>query len=408
VKDWLLANIALPREGLALFRRCLALLVLFDGLQRLSEAALLYSDRGVLPRYAYFSYLETTYSWSLYLLSGEPALAIVLLLLTVGLACWQLWGRDRRWSRVLLWMLVWSVQSRHPGLTDAADDLLRLLLFWNIFLPEKRQQQGKERGDLVSLGTLGLQWQLSLTLLGTCLQVTPERWALAAQWGQSEAIGAYWLGRVPLAALVALWLRPGRQLLLALSALALVVQAEVMHPIFPMTLTAGLSCLWCSTSGSGPLVLGDSLREPSRYKGRWLAWVLLCGLAALAALRGPAAPATLDLLGWRQDWGRVYPLSRASRGELVLRASGSREPLYTLDLQQGRRLRLLTDALLRDARLLPALVVCQAVRAGVEGPVEVWLKLERLTPQGDTPSPEVRQLGTVVVRAGRAVVEGAP
>lgn len=394
----LLASIALPREGLALFRRGLALLCLLDAGQRLTQATLLYSDRGVLPRYAYYAYLDTAHSWSLYLLSGQPIFATGLLLLTVGLAAWQLLGRERRAHRFLLWVLVLSVQQRHPGLVDSADDLLRLLLFWDVFLPD-----GKGQGDQLSLGTLGLQLQLSLAVLATSLHATPAHWAMAAQWGEAaQAMGLSWLGLAPLIALPAIWFGPSRQVLLPLVGLLLGAQAVLLDPTFPLTLAVGLACLWRRPGRAVQIGLGEALTAPRRHKVWLLAWTLVCLLTSWAVLAGSqlSAPA---VLGLQQDWSRVYPLSRELRSELILRPAGYPQPLYKLDLQQGRRLRLLSQALLQDPRLVSPLVVCLAVRGQVDVPIAIWQKTDRLSSEGLLPLAQVRQLGALTVQRGRAV-----
>ena len=405
----LLENLALPSEGLSLFRRALGALCLADALQRCTQATLLYSDLGVLPRSYVYALFDTEYSWSVYLLSGQPLFAIALLLLTALLGGAQMLGRERRASRVALWILILSVQNRHPGLLDSADDLLRLLLFWDMLLPN-RLEPGQ---DVVSLSTMGLQLQLSVTLLATAWQANPERWLLAAQWGEATPAARFpWLGLVPAVALPAIWWRKSRPVLVLPAALALLLQGLVLHPALPLTVLAGLLCLAAPLRGR-PVALrqvGVLAQSPrprlSLALGGLLclagpAWWLWPGLRVqppLAALGG--------VLGLHQDWSRAYPLASTSRAELILRAVGYPQPLYKLGKDQGRRLRLMSQTLLTDLRLARPLSLSFAERAELSRPVNVWLRVDTLAPDMTLIDPQIWQLDSVSARAAQSRDEG--
>lgn len=394
----LLSAMSLPAEGLTLFRRGLAVLCLLDVAQRLTQVSLLYSDLGLLPRYALFSLFPAAGSWSLYRLSGHPVFVASLMVLTIALAARQIMRRSPRWSRVALWALVLSVQQRNPAVNDASDDLLRLLLFWDIFLPEQTD------GDTVSLATLGVQWQLTLALLATGVD-SSRHWLLAAQWGQAvEAVRFPWLGHVVLLAIPAIWWAPSRRYLMPMVAVALLLQAVLLDPVFPLTMGCGLLCLWCPPSRMPGVEIGPDWRPAAT-----LAWASAC----LAALLWTAFPGWADSrlsllgdsLGWRQRWSRIYPLAEPVRGEVLLRVAGYARPVFSLDLRSGRRLRLLSQALLADSRLATPLAQSFAESMGTPRSVAVWLKTDWFDEKFSLPRQEVRQLEAVHARPGAEVEE---
>jgi hypothetical protein len=406
----LLQAMALSTQGLSIFRRGLGLLCLLDAGQRLTQATLLYSDLGVLPRSAVYSLFDSTYSWSLYFVSGQPLFAAGLLLLTAALGLAQMLGGGSRPLRIALWVLMVSVQNRHPGIVDSADDLLRVMLFWDIFLPDSQERAGPA---LVSLATLGWQCQLTVVLVVSAVfWALPHNWMLAAQWGNAvQACRVPWLGSAAGVAVVAVWWAGSRSVLLPLVGLILAAQAVLMHPVFPLTLAVALSSLSPDPRGSSDLPsqprVSAALRQPKRYSALLLGWLLLCLIGPLWLLLprpaefGPLA-ALGGSLGLRQDWTRSYPLARPLRAQVVLRPIGFPKSLYNLDLRQGRRLRLMSQAFLQDLRLVTPMAVSFAERDRLRTPVAVWLKIERFSPGLTLPRQEIRQLDSIRARAGLA------
>lgn len=122
-------------RSLALFRVLMGALAVADGLNRLSIAEAHYSDTGVLPRVAYLSELAAPYEFSLNLLSGDWRFQAALILLQVLCAFSFMVGYRGRSSAFLTWILVLSFHTRLPLNAHGGDDVLRLMLFWSMFLP---------------------------------------------------------------------------------------------------------------------------------------------------------------------------------------------------------------------------------------------------------------------------------
>ncbi len=127
-------RIRIDGRSLAAFRVALGLLVLADLARRARNLRAFYTDDGVLPRAAL---VETTgpLHWSLHLLSGE-AWAQALLFLVAGVfAAALVVGYRTRTATVVSWLLTVSLHNRVPDVLNGGDVLLRLLLFWAMFLP---------------------------------------------------------------------------------------------------------------------------------------------------------------------------------------------------------------------------------------------------------------------------------
>ena len=119
---------------LALFRVCLALIILLDLALRARDLTAHYSDHGVLPRAALLGDIGQGFP-SLHLISGSSKIEALLFVFSGLVALALLVGYRTRIATVVSWILLLSLQSRNPGVMQGGDMLLYLLLFWGIFLP---------------------------------------------------------------------------------------------------------------------------------------------------------------------------------------------------------------------------------------------------------------------------------
>ncbi len=114
----------------------LALVILADTAVSFSNAEIFYSDAGVLPRDVM---REQTWAdqgfWSLHALDGSVAWQLTLMSVQCLAALCLLAGWRTRLATILCWMLLASQDSRNLIVTNGADSIIRLLLFWSIFLP---------------------------------------------------------------------------------------------------------------------------------------------------------------------------------------------------------------------------------------------------------------------------------
>ncbi|HIB65273.1 MAG TPA: hypothetical protein EYO33_09215 [Phycisphaerales bacterium] len=373
----MLQLISLPTEGLGWMRRGLGLWCAVDCLVRLPEAAFYLSDLGVLSRSQYFTTLKGTYGFSFYLVSGQPWVVYALLLLTIGLGLLQLMGRDRRPTRVLLWVLMLSLQNRNPALLDASDDLVRLLLFWDIFLPPSGAKSNK---DVVTLATLGLQIQLTACLFFRGLSASAESFWLSVQWGTGQISPLYFgvLGfeRLLVWLLIpAVWFRPIRIPMLVLAVPILAARATLLHPLFPMTLLLALVSLLYHPKREQNL----EVLWPGSPPKKAAAMACLVGLATLTlALNispGGAAKALGQGLGFHQDWSQVYPVPSDRLVQLAALDQSTGQMIWSISSESGRRDRLFANKVGQDEYWASTLSTTLALRYGqVQGPVTVWMR----------------------------------
>lgn len=139
---------AIDLRSLALFRMGLGAILLADLAVRATSLVAHYTDTGLLPRS--LATLSHSDRWwpSLHMLSGEPSWQIALFCLAATVSVALLLGWRTRWATVISWILLISLQNRNHLVLNGGDGLLRMLLFWSMFLP------------------LGARWSLDSRLLG--------------------------------------------------------------------------------------------------------------------------------------------------------------------------------------------------------------------------------------------------
>ena len=127
------ARVGIDLRALAAFRIGLGALLLADLARRSRSLTAFYTDDGVLPRRAFFS--DYAASNSLHALSGEPWAVALLFGVAGAFALALLVGYRTRLVTVVSWLLLLSLHARNPMVLNAGDSLLRMLLFWSVFLP---------------------------------------------------------------------------------------------------------------------------------------------------------------------------------------------------------------------------------------------------------------------------------
>ncbi|WP_170157065.1 HTTM domain-containing protein [Roseimicrobium gellanilyticum] len=122
-------------RSLAAFRIALAAVVVSDSVVALTNAEAFYSDTGVLPRTALAEQWGGQMMWSLHALSGSLTWQVVLIVMQLMAAVSLLAGHRTRVATLVCWALVASLDARNPMINNGADSMIRLLLFWSVFLP---------------------------------------------------------------------------------------------------------------------------------------------------------------------------------------------------------------------------------------------------------------------------------
>lgn len=201
-----------PR-ALAFLRIGLACFVGYDLAGRLPSLAAHYTDQGVLPRPDLLQAFGWLHEWPLclHLMTGST-LGQALLFGVHGLAALALLvGYRTRLACFVVWWLTASLQWRNLYLGGGFDGLLRMLLFWGMFLPlgaraavDASDEPRRRDERYVSIAGMALLLQIAWVYFGAGW----AKWQTGA-WEQGEALGLIfaddyfvtgvgrWLGSLP-------------------------------------------------------------------------------------------------------------------------------------------------------------------------------------------------------------------
>lgn len=173
----------LDLRALALLRMATAAVVLLDLAIRSTDLEAHYANLGVLPLAALHAQVWSAYQFSLHAASGLWQAQAGLFLLAAGLAGALLLGYHTRLATVASWVLLVSVQNRNPLIGQGGDDLLRMLLFWGMFLPwgrvwswDARSRPAPARLDYFSAATAAYVVQIALLYWCTALLKNGPEW----------------------------------------------------------------------------------------------------------------------------------------------------------------------------------------------------------------------------------------
>jgi hypothetical protein len=173
----------LDLRALALLRIATAAVLLLDLAIRSTDLEAHYANMGVLPLPALFEHGWGQYGFSLHTASGLWQVQAVLFGLAGLAAGALLLGYHTRLATVVSWLLLVSVQNRNFLISQGGDDLLRMLLFWGIFLPwgrvwswDAKDKPAPLRLDYFSAATVAYIVQLALLYWCTALLKNGPEW----------------------------------------------------------------------------------------------------------------------------------------------------------------------------------------------------------------------------------------
>lgn len=124
----------LDLRSLAVVRIGTAGVLLADIIDRSRDLTALYTDNGVLPITALKDY-PLIWWLPIHNLNGSFEFQAVLFVTQAFFALTLLVGFKTTLSTIVSWILLNSLQSRNPLLFYGADQTLRMLIFWGMFLP---------------------------------------------------------------------------------------------------------------------------------------------------------------------------------------------------------------------------------------------------------------------------------
>lgn len=178
----------LDLRSLAVARIALALVILYDLTDRITDMSDHYTDLGVLPRNILIEYMFGAWEWSLHLTFGHFLGILALFIVAYLAAFFFLIGFKTRWAAFISWILLVSVQTRNPMILQGGDELLKMLLLWSCFLPmDSFYSVVSPRGDRIrphfSIATIGFTSQILIVYIFAGLFKLAER-----HWLGGEAL----------------------------------------------------------------------------------------------------------------------------------------------------------------------------------------------------------------------------
>ena len=174
-------------RALAALRVGLGALILIDLFGRAGDLTGHYSDLGMMPRAVLLEYLLTA-KWCicLHLISGAAGVQALLFLVAASFAVCLVVGWHTRLATACSWYLLLSLHDRNPLILQGGDTLLRMMLFWGIFLPlgavasmdalRMRQVEKREGRVLLSIPGAALLLQVAFVYWFSALLKNTPVW----------------------------------------------------------------------------------------------------------------------------------------------------------------------------------------------------------------------------------------
>ncbi|MFZ5609731.1 MAG: HTTM domain-containing protein [Pseudomonadota bacterium] len=284
---------AIDLRTLALLRAALGLLILADLINRAPDLTAFYSDYGVWPRPAAMAF-SSPWRWSLYFLSGEPAMIALLFAVQGVVALFLILGYRSRLMTFLSWLLLGSLANRNLVIQQGGDQLLGLLLFWAMFLP------------------LGARWSVDAALrpesapLGEARHFSPATIAILVQAASVYFFGAL-LKDSPI------WMPRGEAVYYALHLDSFATPIAVYFRAFPMLLQGLTYFVWTLELIMPVLMFSPLFHLPLRVLGLSLLIAMHLGFAAFLHIGLFPAISIASLLlflpteVWDRLEARVFP-----------------------------------------------------------------------------------------------------
>lgn len=170
-------------RSLAAFRIGLGAVVISDLIFKGADLTAFYTDQGFFPRTLAIKYLGW-WSFSFHMASGAFWFQALLLMAGLALAFCVMVGYQTRLATFALWLFVVSMQGRNFLILHSGDALIRVMLFWAMFLPMDRawsldnqwsRKTEEKPGGIANLATFCILIQLlSMYFFTALLKHDPE------------------------------------------------------------------------------------------------------------------------------------------------------------------------------------------------------------------------------------------
>jgi hypothetical protein len=190
IGTYLQKELSLDVRALSWMRICLGLVLIADWIIRMQSTVAHYTNAGVLPQQILIDYQWKEGFYSLFMWSDSLAWQYFLFFAAIVFSFFFTIGYFTRLSNLVVWVLLCSVHARNPFILQAGDELLRMALFWGIFLPlgkmysvdafHKKDLQEDQAGKTVfNIQSMGLMILVFGVYFFSALQKTSPEWRSA-------------------------------------------------------------------------------------------------------------------------------------------------------------------------------------------------------------------------------------
>jgi hypothetical protein len=175
--------LSIDPRSLALFRICLSVLILADLATRAGDLSAMYTDEGMFPRMEILRFSRSIWNWSFHFASGSIGFQGLLFAFAAVLAIALMVGFETRLAAVASWLMLVSLHNRTPPILSGADNLLRVLLFWAMFLPlgqvwslDARRHGTRSLRPSLSIASAAILFQLTAVYFFSAIFKTNPDW----------------------------------------------------------------------------------------------------------------------------------------------------------------------------------------------------------------------------------------
>lgn len=187
-------------RSLKAFRLTLSLLFIYDIVIRVTDFTAHYTNTGVLPIKIFDDHYYNKWNWSLIYWFNNSGSTLIVFILVLVAAILMFFGYRVKLMQIICWIGVVSIQNRNPVIYQGGDDLLRMLLFWSIFLPLKPTNENIQSTKFNSLVTFIILCQVLFPFFFSAIFKGRYEW-----WDEGSAI-YYALSLDQIARPIGLWI----------------------------------------------------------------------------------------------------------------------------------------------------------------------------------------------------------
>lgn len=183
IHQYCIKQFSLDTRALSLMRICLGLVLLADWIFRLNNFDAHYSTNGLMPSELLYAHNWKAGHYSIFLLSDSIYWQYTLFGIGILFSFFFIIGYFTRFATFIVWVLMVSIHYRNPYLLQGGDELLRITLFWCLFLPlgnhysiDKLQTTKTNEHKIFSAASIGFMLLVFSVYFFSALLKTSDEW----------------------------------------------------------------------------------------------------------------------------------------------------------------------------------------------------------------------------------------